>query len=215
MNMLRDKPLLRFVLRFVVVFALLALPWPHWYDAWQKAFRTIVTHTLAGSNGTREVSVATPEGGAQVADFRLEIINRSLMNADGSGPVRNLDLNVAQIEMRPIALLFALFFATPISGKRRAYLFAIGVVLLQVGIHATLSICIWRESMELLLVDATSNEKAVATALKDGLVQYFGLVMPFVLWLLLCGRGGASSVWQSLFAATTETAETHGKLKQA
>lgn len=208
----RDKPLLRFALRFVVAFALLALPWPHWYDAWQAATRTIVTHTLAGSSGTREVNVTTPEATPHGADFRLEIVNRGLMNPDGSGPVRNLDLNVAQIEMRPFALLFALFFATPIPWKRRVRFLAVGAVLLQVGILATLSICIWRESMELLLVNATSTEKAVATAMKEGLIQYFGLVMPFVLWLLLCGR--ASGVWQSPFATTNEE-ETLGKLKQA
>jgi len=203
----RNKPLLRFVLRFAVVFTLLALPWPHWYQAWEAALRTIVTHTLAGSNGSREISVVAPEGTPHVADFRLEIINRGLMNSDGSGPVRHLDLNVAQIEMRPIVLFFALIFATPLAWKRRLSFFAIGAVLLQIGILATLSICIWRESMELLLVNATSTEKAVATALRDGLTQYFGLAMPFVLWLLLCGRGVISSGWQSLFAPA-ESEET-------
>ena len=187
---------LRFALRFALAFALLALPWPHWHDTWGSAFLRISSATLAGASGSREVSAEILQPAVHGADFRFTIVNRDLMNPDGSGPVRNLDLSVAQTEMRPMAFLFALIFATPISWKKRAGYFVIGAVLLQAAILGILSFCLWRESMELLLAPDSPGMKSAATAVRDGLVQYAGYVLPVIIWLLLCVRG-----WVSLIPA--------------
>lgn len=183
---------LRFALRFVLAFALLALPWPHWHDLWRSAFLRIVNVTLAGVNGSREVSAEILPPAVHGADFRFIIVNRGLMNADGSGPVRNLDLNVAQTEMRPFAFLIALIFATPLAWKKRVGAFVIGLALLQAAILGILSFCLWRESMELLLAPDSPGMKTTATAIRDGLVQYAGYVLPIIVWSLLCVRSWAS-----------------------
>lgn len=182
----------RFALRFVLAFALLALPWPHWHGLWRLAFLKIANAALAGTSGVREVSAEILQPAVSGTDFRFTIVNRGLMNSDGSGPVRNLSLSVAQTEMRPMAFLFALIFATPMTWRKRAGRFAIGALLLQAAILGILFFCLWRESMELLLAPDSPGAKIAATALRDGLVQYAGYVLPVILWLLLCVRGRAS-----------------------
>lgn len=188
----------RFALRFILAFALLASPWPHWHDLWRSAFLQIATVTLARTNGAREVSAEILQPAVNGTDFRFTIVNRGLMNHDGAGPVRNLVLNVAQTEMRPMAFLFALVFATPLKWKKHAGHFAIGALLLQAAILGILSFCLWRESMELLLAPDSPTVKTAATAVRDGLVQYAGYVLPVTIWLLLCIRG-----WSSLAPVPT------------
>ncbi len=182
----------RFALRFVLAFALLALPWPHWHHLWRSAFLQVANITLAHKNDAREVSAEILQPAVNGTDFRLTIVNRGLMNSDGSGPVRNLALNAAQTEMRPMAFLFALIFATPMQWKKRAGYLAIGALLLQTAILSILSFCLWRESMELLLAPDSPSVKTAATAVRDGLVQYAGYVLPVIIWLLLCVRGWSS-----------------------
>jgi hypothetical protein len=189
---------LRFALQFALAFALLALPWPHWHDLWRSAFLRIANGTLARVSGSREISTEILQPAVHGSDFRFTIVNRDLMNSDGSGPVRNLDLSVAQTEMRPMAFLFALIFATPLAWKKRAGYFVAGAVLLQAVILGILSFCLWRESMELLLAPDSPSVKTAASAVRDGLVQYAGYVLPVIIWLLLCVRD-----WSSLIPAPT------------
>jgi len=184
---------LRFALRFVLAFALLALPWPHWHALWQSALLKVASITLVRTSGQREVTAEILQPPVHAADFRFTLMNRDLMNRDGSGPVRTLDLNVAQTELRPMAFLLALIFATPLPWKMRLGVFAIGALVLQAAILGIFSFCLWRESMELLLAPDSASVKATTTAVRDGLVLYAGFVLPVIIWLVLCVRG-----WPSL-----------------
>jgi hypothetical protein len=199
----RDKTYRGFLLRFALIFVALALPWPHWQAAWRPVFQFVAEHTLADTNQASEVTVTLLDPPTPQADVRFTLVNRGLLNADGSGPVRELDFAIAQIEMRPLILLFALIFATPIPWRKRARHFAISAFLLQAGILAVLKFCLWRESMELLLTPASSGMTAAATAVRNGLVQYFGLALPFLLWCLFCARHVSPQAGVVLFSTET------------
>lgn len=197
---LRDKTYRGFLLRFALLFVALALPWPHWQAAWRPLFRFVAEHTLAVTSQASEITVKPLEPPTPQADVRFTLVNRGLLNADGSGPVRELDFAVAQIEMRPMILLFALVFATPIPWRQRARYFAAGALLLQGSILAVLKFCLWRESMELLLVPTSVGMTTFTTAVRNGLVQYFGLALPFLLWCVFCARHVSSPAGVVLFS---------------
>jgi hypothetical protein len=110
--------------------------------------------------------------------------------------------------MRPAALLAALLFATPMPWRRRIWCLLGGTALLQVAILSVLAFCLWRESMELLLVSTSEETKSVATAVQDGLAQYSGLVFPVAIWLLLCVRPGGSPRAPSPFSTPVSNTVT-------
>jgi hypothetical protein len=188
---MQRSPIRRFLLRFALVYVLLLLPWPGFHAAFNAYFRAFGGMIFAGQTEHSEITFETAKDSHCPNQTRVVIVNNALMNYDGSGPVRNLDFDAHAIGWRPIALLAALIYATPISWGRRTRAFAFGAI----GIHAFLifflAVGIWSEANELPLaffVPVTPFWKAVATGVRTVVVAQIGLFIPVLVWILVTFR---------------------------
>ena len=177
------KVVFTFLCRLAIAYGLLVTPWPGWKDGWASVLRAAASQVLAGSSGSREVSFEALKQPGNPADTRIVIVNRDLMQADGSGLVRNLDTNVEQFEMRAIVLLAALIFATPISWRRRGWASLVGLFFLHGSLLCILSFCIWRESAEVLLVDLSPRMKMLTGIVQQALTGQSHMVLPILIWI--------------------------------
>jgi len=184
--MLRRNPIVLFLCRLAISYALLAAPWPGLGQAYGRYFRAIGRMVFAADDGQRQLSFETPgENSPRPNDTQIVIVNKALMRPDGSGPVRNLDVKFGRESM---ALLLALILATPVSWPRRGWAALWGLLAIHGVIFTFLAFCIWNESAEVLLVTVDPFWKAVASGGKQALAGQVNLAVPVLIWLLVTFR---------------------------
>jgi hypothetical protein len=174
-----------FLVRFVILFGLLIIPWPG-LKAVCNAMFAASGNWLIGLTVGPDWEITFNKGGAHGG--RIEILNRKLMQPDGSGPVRNVDLDPYGFLYRPWALLVALVLATPFSLRRRLRHLAWSNALLAVICLLILEFVIWNESLEVSLVKLSPFWKNSTDWLQVVLVQQLELAIPVLVWLWVCFR---------------------------
>ena len=120
--------------------------------------------------------------------MRIVILNRALMARDGSGPVRNLDVNPVGLIWVPVALLGALVFMAPASAARRATAAALGCGAQQVFVAAVLSFAVWHNSAEIGLGNLSPWLQATAPRVSGILLHQITFAGPVVVWFLVAFR---------------------------
>jgi len=184
--MLRRNPIAIFLCRFVVVYAILAGPWLEFDKACGDYFCAICQVVFAADDGPRHLSFETSgESSSRRNGMRVVIVNKALLNRDGSGPVRNVDVHFGR---QPAALLVALIVATPISWPRRGWALWWGILSLHGLIILFLSFCVWNESAEVLLTTMDPFRKSVAKICRGGLTDQLSLAIPVLIWVLVTFR---------------------------
>jgi exosortase/archaeosortase family protein len=164
---------------FAGVFVLLLIPWPGWSTRCGNVARELGTMVFSTPEGDREITFE-PLGEAST---RIVIVNRTLMNADGSGPVRNLDFNTVAVLWRPVCLLLALAAATRLPWRKHLAAFGVsGLGLLGYSL-AALAFAIWNESTEVALVQMEPVWKDLANEVQTALVRQLTIAAPVFLWL--------------------------------
>lgn len=121
---------------------------------------------------------------------RVVIVNPALMNPDGSGPVRNMDIGTRGFGSASLGLLVGLIFASPISWSRRGKALLWGVLWHQVWVFGTLGYCIWLDSSEVGLVPLTASGKELAIGIKNIQAGALVVTVPVMLWVLVIFRIG-------------------------
>ena len=182
------NPITLFLLRFVILYVILVLPWPGSGGIYSAGFRAAGRAIFAGGSGPRELSFEPLGETRHPSGVRIVIVNRTLMHADGSGPVRNLDLDTLEFGWRPTALLIALVLATPIPWRRRWRALLWGLLWMHAIILLFLWFCIWNDSREVSLVTLTPFWKHAANGLRDLMVWQYNLAIPVVIWVLVAFR---------------------------
>jgi len=134
----------------------------------------------------RGLSVEAPAADSkQPFDTRIAIVNRALKRADGSVPVRNVDV---EFGWQPVALLLALILATPVSWRRRGWAVFWGLLGYHCFLLLSLDFVIWAESAEISLVTLTPFWKFFANEFKDMITGQTSLAVPVVIWMLIIFR---------------------------
>ena len=183
---MRRNPITRFLCRLLVLYTLLALPWPGLSNAYGHYFRAICRLVFTADDAQRQLSFETPgENSPRPNDTRIAIVNKQLMHPDGSGPVRNLDLNFGWQSM---ALLVALILATPISWSRRRWALLWGLFAIHVFLLLFVSLCIFGESAEISLVTLSPFWKAAIAGSRAALASQLNLAVPILIWILVTFR---------------------------
>jgi exosortase/archaeosortase family protein len=173
----RDAPF--FAVRFALVFCLLIIPWPGLSDLCGTALRGLGSAAFTRAKGPREVAFESLDAHTT----RAVIVNRTLKTRDGTRPMRNLDLNSCGFLWRPLCLLFALIFATPLSLRRQLLSLAIGGYLLLGFLVLALAFALWNESTEVSLATLSPPWKNFAGNFQTTLMQLATLVAPVLIWL--------------------------------
>ncbi len=194
---LKIDPMAFRLLQFTLIYTLLLLPWPLANEAASTYLIALGHAVYGGPNDQRELDFEKMATSDYPYGIRIVIVNRSLMKPDGSGPVRNLDLDARGIVIKPLALLIALIAVTPLSWLRR--LKALGWCLLweQFIIIAVLGFSIWSEAAEISLVHLSPFWLQVVHSLREVMVSQLGLSVPILLWLLVVFRRGDERIFKS------------------
>lgn len=182
-------PITLFLCKFVVLYTLLVLPWPGWEGIYGSFFRGLARPVFGSVRGERELTFERLGEPPHPGYTRIEIVNRRLMHADGSGPVRNLDLDPLGFGWKPTALVLALVAATPIAWRRRWRALLWGFACIQVIVLCFLAFRIWYESAEVALVTFTPFWKNAADGFNDLVIWQYTLVFPVVVWIFVTFRG--------------------------
>jgi hypothetical protein len=188
-----SRNLLKIFLRFTLVYVVLVLPWPGFHQACNAYIRTFGSLVFAGQTERSEITFETTADSPHKNQMRAIIVNKALMNSDGSGPVRNLYIDAHAIGWMPIALLAALIYATPLSWGRRARAFVLGTVGIHLFLVLLLGAGIWREANEISLATLTPITpfwKSVAIEINAVLASEIGLCLPVLIWGLVTFRAG-------------------------
>jgi hypothetical protein len=105
------------------------------------------------------------------------------MAPDGSGPVRNLDLDSLAFAWRPFGVLIALLLAVPFAWRTQVRLGLICALCLLGYLLSVLAFAIWNESAEVSLVTLSPFWKPVAGQAERTLVASLEFFAPVVLSL--------------------------------
>jgi len=177
-----------FLVRLLVVYVILAVPWPAWIGAYGQCFRAMA-RAVFHDNDRRELTFETTGATSDhPLDTRIEIANRALLHEDGSGPVRDLDIDAFFFAWDPTALLIALIIATPIPWRRRGMALALGLPLLQAIILILLGFCIWDESAQIGLVSLNPFWSHVAGVLQGLITEQSAMAWPAMVWIVVTFR---------------------------
>ncbi len=190
----RFSPIAGFLSRTILLYALLVAPWPGWERMGGAYFQGLADWIFGGVGPHREISFeALPERPGRT---RAVIVNPALMDSNGAGPVRNVDLDLDRLAIRPVALLIALIVATPVPWRRRGWGADPGpghpghlCLLIFVGY------CLWVESAEVHLVEFSPAGKAVATGIEQAILGQVVIALPVLLWILVTLRREDCSRW--------------------
>jgi hypothetical protein len=176
------------VCRFVLIYALLILPWPGVRQVYGAFFRGVGQVVFGWEKSLLDVSFNASEGGASsFLDTRIVIVDPALMHADGSGPVRNLDVHTGDF-WTSVALLVALILATPVSWRRRRRALLWGLLWEQLSIILFLGLQIWDEASYLSPKAFSPIHWVMAGGMKEGLIEQARLAVPVLIWLIVTFR---------------------------
>ena len=187
--MAQPNSLTGFLVRLVILYVILLLPWPGFTEAYVACFCAIGRTAFACDNPQRELTFETPEPRSpRPRDTRVVIVNRALMAPDGSGPVRNLNFDAWRLGWTPTALLIALILASPVPWRRRWRALVLGLVFVNGVIVATLGVAILNESKEVSLLTLTPFWRTVLNGCKMMLTNQISLLAPVLIWILVTFR---------------------------
>ena len=182
---------MKFLLRFLVIFGLLIVPWPGLNQAYSQYFQSLGQMVFNPAGETKRMVVFSPASGKIPGmDTRLALENAGLADASGRGPVRSTEIDARSIGWVPTALTMALVLATPIPWTRRLLALAGGVVLIHLFIFFTLQAWIWNYSPDVSLLTLSQWQQRVVGELNYALMNQLGIsfTVPVVIWTLVTFR---------------------------
>jgi len=130
---------------------------------------------------TRSFELSKEE--AHSLNARITIVNPSMINPDGSGPVRHLDFDALGFFWSPIAFMMSLFLASPFPWKRRLLCILVGTPLMFCASYLQMRFLIWDESSYIGLEWISSEWREVVTALRGTLIYTMGSSFAISIWL--------------------------------
>jgi len=185
---LSHHPAIRFVASLILWQMILLLTLSPLAGSYNQAFRAVGSFIYGAYNQEREVAFESPDPGGSDSHLRVVIVNPALMKADGSGPVRNVDIGTWGFGVGPLSLLASLVFASPVPWSRRGRILVSVVLIHQALVFTVLGYCIWIESSEVDLVSFSPTTKHIAIQLKNALAGSMSLAIPLVAWAVITFR---------------------------
>lgn len=143
------KPLIFFLFKSVVIYAVLMIPWPGVYDAYRAVFRTVGNELFGSMHGGSAAVRFEPYTGNELHMDTGVVLQRR------NPPLRGrTELPAVLIGYRPTAFLVALTLATPIPWSRRMRALLAGLVAVSLFV-------VFRVWLRLVDVLSESNPLAV------------------------------------------------------
>jgi hypothetical protein len=174
-----------FFCSFIAIYVLLVIPWPGMRMGWERFFlgatRSVLSAVLPGLELT-SFATGDPQGNPDCA--RIQIADRSLLREDGSGPVRNLDVDAGAF-WRCAALLVALGLSTPVPWRKRLAGLAVCVAIYFLMLFGSIWFVVLRESLSIQPGFERTVWERLIGAVESGLIQQYSIGIPVAVWGLV------------------------------
>ncbi len=185
--MLRNKPIAGFLIRFVLVYAVLMAPWPGVKSVYQSAFSSGWSFVFGTITSPETVRLAPLESADRMADTTLFVRHRHVPG------IVNMTINCRQTAYLPTAVAMALLLATPIPWPRRVKALCWGLALVHLFIGLRLVVMLlygaYRDVSPPDYADPGIWVKTVAaTVLFVGTGQALSYIGPIFIWLVVALR---------------------------
>jgi hypothetical protein len=185
------SPSIRFLLRFVVIFGVLIVPWPGLNQAYSQYFQSLGQMVFGTTgDGPRKIVIGPSSGKRQGLDTLIVLQNTALTAGEGKQTLRADEIDSRSIGWVPTAVTIALVLATPIPWTRRLIALGGGLVLIHLFIFLSLQSWIWNNSPSVSLLALSSFWQQAADALNYALMNQLGIsfTVPVVIWTLVTFR---------------------------
>jgi hypothetical protein len=180
------------ILRFVVIFGLLVIPWPGWNEFYSSYFRALGQAAFSRQDDQRVVLFQPHhvQHGFSSLDTDMTLGNSALADNAGNGLAETLTLDTRSIGWMPTALTMALILATPVPWKQRGWALLWGFVLIHAFILFSLQVWIWDESPALSLMTMPSFLQSILDKMEYALITQMGVSfsVPILIWILVSIR---------------------------
>jgi hypothetical protein len=183
------KEILRFFIRFAVVYGLLLLPWPGGRAAYVRWFCGLGNAVYAREH-SRLLVLFEPEpaNSGRPLDVQLTLANRAQVLPDGKLRGRVIGLDARRIGWVPTALLAALVVATPLSWRRRGWALLAGMAAMHVFLVGVIAVTLLNNADGASGLDVfalTPFWKTIVDGLEETFVTQMGpgFVVATVIWI--------------------------------
>jgi hypothetical protein len=174
-----------FMVRFVLVYGLLLVPWPGWPAAYGRYLHALGNAAFGRESARASVQVrGAINPPSPVIDTEILFAVPAAGAADPSAP-RILGLDSRGVGWVPTALCLALVLATPLPWRRRLGALLLAALAVQTYILLVLGVYLWNQSGGLLPVAFLPFNSTLGDGLEETLVTQIGpsFVVPALIWL--------------------------------
>ena len=177
-----------FLLRFLVLYLLLMMPWPGVETAYRAVFAK-GAKLLYGNLG-EEYNVITADAATdgKGADVQIEVPRHDM------GRPLVFGISSREVGYLATAVSVSLMFATPVGWRRRLWILAVGVALtclFAIVRLAPLVAYVRMEDADILngVVEPSAYQEALAAIVKFvGFGQPMSYIVPIIIWILVAVR---------------------------
>ncbi len=178
---MQRKTIVRFLLIAFAIYAVLTLGLPIFGQLYAQGFRAALLATIVSDSGARQIEVPAEQPSARVT--HIVIVNRQLLAADGSGPIRNVNLPTSAF-WHASALLLSLALASPCTWLLRLRAALVGFLCVQAFIACALSFVLWNEGRHVGLSAISPAWSATTDQMGYILMEQAILFVPILAWLV-------------------------------
>ena len=211
-----DKRVAGFTWRFLVLFALVLIPWPGWREAYGIYFRglgdLVYSHHSLVWTAYFEPHLRTK--GYASMDSQIVLYGNSKADENGHFQIDQLGLDSRSIGWIPTGLTLALILAVPMRPNRRIISALIGFFTIQVYILFVMGVYILNRLPEAGITTFPIWVEYVTGALEYTFVAQLGpaFVVPVIVALLSCKSHGL--LQSSKFRIETARQDTNRPIKR-
>jgi len=172
----------KFALRYVLYILLLSILSPLLFTVFFAKGISVMGWLFETNTPAITRSFELSKEAAHPLNARITIVNPSLLNPDGSGPVRHLDFDALGFFWSPIAFMMSFFLASPFPWKRRLLCILVGIPLMLYASYLQMRFLIWDESSYIGLVWISPEWRELITVLR-GISNYVVCTLGISIWL--------------------------------
>jgi hypothetical protein len=193
-----------FLLRFGILFGLLAWPWPVLHPIISAGFRAEVRLLVGARLPSRAFHVQSYSDPAHpTLDTVVVLSDRKTANPTGGKSSVGLPLDSASQCWIPLAMAMALILATPLPWRNRLKALVVGVLSIQVLIAISILVGV-------SVVQEGGNSPGIALVMANHLLNeniWFSFVPPFLFWAAWIAGGGDWERWGGRIVHTSQRQE--------
>ncbi|MCX6231290.1 MAG: hypothetical protein NTZ33_07080 [Bacteroidetes bacterium] len=188
--MLKNKPLLMFLIKAILIYSLLAAPFSFYDGMYGKFYRACSQKLFHRFHDTGFVQFSE---GKQKYNTNFNIGNYKIIISNTSAQATIGEINTRYRGYLPTILLISLIIASPVQWKRKFYGLIIGLVILNAYIFLKQWIDILYTSVNtswLKLYDYNESQKKILEEVYLIFIKNFGLiwVVVVIIWMIVTFR---------------------------